>query len=118
MKTNPKSWAPFQSDEVRKICAHMTKVEQNAASWRSSFYGLWVGITCAIPLGSLPLFAMVEKKWSFAVIAGILFVVHIACIPIWLKSQRRFLCSTAWALAHGFKPEELKLVTFWHDHTA
>ena len=108
MKDNWKTWSPFQSPEVRKICAHMTDTEKVKASRRGGFYGLWVAATFAGPLA----FAIVERSQLVIVIVAALIVVHIACIPVWLNVQRRFLCSTAWAREHRMTPDRLRMFAF------
>lgn len=108
MKANWKTWSPFQSPAVREICAHMTDGERRKVSSRGGFYGLWVAGTFAMPLS----FAIVERSLLFIVIAAVLAAIHIACIPIWQKMQRRFLCSTAWARERGITPDRLRMFAF------
>lgn len=108
MKANWKTWAPFQSPEVREICAHMTDTEKAEVSRRGGLYGLWVAATFG---GPLP-FAIVYGHPALIAIAAVLIVVHIACIPVWQKMQRQFLCSTAWARAHGITPDRLRMFAF------
>jgi len=86
----------------------MTDTEKAEASRRGGSYGLWVAATFAIPLS----FAIVERSQLLMVIAAVLVVIHIACIPIWRKMQRRFLCSTAWARERGITPEQLRTFGF------
>src|SRR5436190_24357270 len=107
MSKNWKNWSPFQSPEVREICSHMTMIEWARASRRSGLYGIWVGVTFAIPLSALPFFAIIEKSWAIIVIAAVLLAVHIACLPIWQKRTKRFLYSTAWAREQGLTSEGL-----------
>jgi hypothetical protein len=108
MKTDWKIWSPFQSPEVRDICAHMTAAEKAEASRRGGFYGVWVAATFAVPLS----LAFVERSLWLAVLAAVLVTIHIACIPIWQRMQRRFLCSTAWAREHGITPDRLRMFAF------
>src|SRR2546427_6244670 len=108
MKTNWKTWAPFQSAEVREICAHMTDSEKAEASRRGGLYGLWVFATFAGPLS----FAVVYRHPALIAIAAVLVVIHIVCIPIWQRMQRNFLCSTSWAREHGYTPERLRMFAF------
>ena len=79
MKANWKTWSPFQSPEVREICAHMTDREKGEVSHRGAFYGFWVAATFAGPLS----FAIVEHNLFSIVIAAVLVSIHLACIPIW-----------------------------------
>ena len=108
MKANWKTWSPFQSPEVRDICAHMTDAEKAEASRRGALYGFWVAATFAVPLS----FAFVERSLLFIVIAAVLVTIHIVCIPIWQRRQRQFLCSTAWAREHGITADRLSMFSF------
>jgi hypothetical protein len=108
MNAHWNTWSPFQSREVRDICTHMTDAEAAEASRRAGFYGLWVAATLAIPLGV----AISGHSLLFTVIAVLLITVHVFCIPIWQKMQRRFLCSTAWAREHGITSDRLKMFAF------
>ena len=108
MKKDWKTWSLFQSQDVRDICAHMTAAEKAEASRRGGFYGLWVAVTFAFPLS----LAIVEMSQLLVVIAAVLVVVHISCIPIWHKMQRRFLCSTSWARERGITPDRLRMFAF------
>ncbi len=107
-KANWKTWSPFQSPEVRDICTHMTDAERAEASRRAGLYGIWVAATFAVPLA----FAMSERSHLFTVIAAVLVTIHVICIPIWQKMQRRFLCSTAWAREHGITSDRLRMFAF------
>ena len=108
MKANWKTWSPFQSPEVRDICAHMTDAEKAETSRRGGLYGFWVAATFAVPLA----FAIVERSLLFIIIAVVLVAIHIVCIPIWQRMQRRFLCSTTWAREHGITPDRLRMFAF------
>jgi hypothetical protein len=108
MKTDWNVWSPFQSAEVRDICAHLTEDEKSESSRRGGFYGLWVAATLALPLSM----ALVSKSQGLVLVAVVLVVVHLACIPVWQRMQRRFLCTTAWAREHAITPEQLKRFAF------
>jgi hypothetical protein len=108
MKTDWKTWSPFQSPEVRAICTHMTDAEKAEALRRGGIYGVWVAATFAVPLS----FAIVERSPWLVALATVLVVIHIVCIPIWQRMQRRFLCSTAWAQEQGIAPDRLRMFAF------
>lgn len=97
--------SPFQSPEVRDICAHMTEAEKAAASRRGGFYGLWCAATLAGPLS----LAISQRSWPVVLMAAVLIAMHVACLPVWFRMQRRFLCSTAWARERGIAPDQLAL---------
>ena len=99
------TWSPFQSPEVRDICAHMTEAEKATASRRGAIYGLWCAATLAVPFA----LAISQRSWSIVLLAAVLIAVHVACLPVWFRMQRRFLCSTAWARECGISPDTLAL---------
>ena len=108
-------WSPFQSDSVKQICDHMTDSERFTAMRRGGQYGVWVLGTFAIPVGAV-VFALGGLQspalvGSIIAIAIALILVHICCIPAWLRAQRRFLCSTQWAREQGLRPTDLRLFT-------
>lgn len=43
------TWSPFQSDEVREICRHMTSAELDRVVERSLAYGAWVLVSVVVP---------------------------------------------------------------------
>lgn len=108
MKPDPRSYSPFASAEVRDICAHMNAEERQASSRMGALYGVWVGLTFGAPLG----LAIGVRSGPFVAAATVLVGVHFACMPLWLRRQRQFLCSTAWARERGFAPERLRLFSF------
>lgn len=108
MKPDWKTWSPFQSPVVRDICAHMTDAGKSEASRRGGRYGCWVAATFAVPLA----FAMVERSLLFVIITVVLVAIHVGCIPVWQRMQRRFLCSTTWAREQGVTPDRLKIFAF------
>jgi hypothetical protein len=108
MKANWNTWSPFQSSEVRQICAHMTDSEEAEVKRRSESYGVWVAVTLAIPLA----FAVVARNVIFTLIAAVLITIHVACIPIWQRMQKRFLCSTVWARERGITADRLRMFGF------
>jgi hypothetical protein len=103
-----KTWSPFQSPEVREIYAHMTDDEMVIAMRHAGAYGIWVALTFAVPLAQ----ALTHPNPVVIVIAAILVTVHIVCIPVWRKMQKRFLSSTAWAREQGITPEQIRMFAF------
>jgi hypothetical protein len=108
------TWSPFQSASVKQICDHMTDSERLTAMQRGGLYGVWVAGTFAIPVGVLAGLGWLQIPASVDTIIGIaiaitLIVIHICCIPAWLRAQRRFLSSTQWAREQGLQPADLHL---------
>lgn len=108
MKANWNTWSPFQSPELREICAHMTDSEKAEVLRRSGLYGFWVAATFAVPLAS----AIAERRVVFTLIAAVLVTIHVACIPIWQRMQKRFFCSTVWARERGITADRLRMFGF------
>lgn len=100
-----RTWSPFQSETVRQICANMSPDEKKDVAMQGRIYGVWVALTFAIPIG----LAVAVRGTVVIVIAAIAVLIHIACIPLWWKSQRRFLCNTKWAREQRLEPAQLKL---------
>ena len=102
------TWSPFQSPEVRNICANLTPPEHAEAMRRACFYGIWTALTFALPLS----LGFLAEGRTYSTMAAMLVVIHIACIPSWQNSMRYFLCSTEWARQNDIRPEGLKLFAF------
>jgi hypothetical protein len=101
------TWSPFQSDQVREICAHMTSEERCETARRAGLYGLWALASVVAPLGAT---VRIQAPWTWA-LAAVAVAVHIACIPAWQRRTRIFLSSTRWALERGLTAD-LKLFQF------
>ena len=103
------TWSPFQSRQVRDICAHMTASERSQLATRGLVYGVWVFATVAGPLAF-------GWWWSAStplqVLAAALLAIHVCAVPGWQRRVRRFLCDTAWAQAQGLRPSTLSLFEF------
>lgn len=101
-------WAPLQSPKEREICAHMTDGERLDAVLPGLLYGLWVFVTFGVPVGLVvsPGFLGLSRGLAVVCAAPVL-LLHIACIPVWQRMQRKLLCSTAWAKQQGITPERL-----------
>lgn len=102
------TWSPFQSPELREICRHLTDAEESRIVIRSGLYGIWIAATFACPIVYL---IRGRDPWYLSLAAGLV-LAHIACLPLWFKMQRRYLCSTEWARQQGFTPEKLRLYAF------
>ncbi|MDQ1257371.1 MAG: hypothetical protein QG656_1975 [Candidatus Hydrogenedentes bacterium] len=95
-------WAPIQDNETREICMHMTTEEKSAAVLRGLGYGIWCGITGALP--SVGLVDGIIFGNASRVTMGVcmtLILIHLICIPFWLRYQRKVLRSTIWAQEHS-----------------
>ena len=108
MRSKWKTWAPFQSPDVREICAHMTEDEERAASRKAALHGLWCGVTLTAVYAAV----VVVQTPAILVIAPVMIIIHLGWLRVWLRSQRRFYCSTSWARERGLTPERLRLFAF------
>lgn len=101
------TWSPFQSDEVREICRHMTSAELDRVVDRSLAYGAWVFVSVLVPYR---VFTTSDAWWAWG-IAGLLLIAHGVLLPSWQRSTRRFLRSTEWARSQNF-PNDMRLFQF------
>lgn len=103
-----KTWSPFQSKIVRKICANMTDDEKSTAARHGMLYGLWCGVSFALPIQFIALAYFAGKLTRLiGALGGLVIVTHLFCIPIWQRRQRQFLCNTEWARDNGIQPGAL-----------
>ena len=92
------TWSPFQSAEVKEICNHMTLEEQQKAVKYGAMYGLWVALTFAGPIGFY--FSFGFPFWALIALV----ILHVSLIPVFRRSQKKFVYSTEWAIeniTHG-----------------
>ena len=105
------TWSPFQSDQVKQICAHMTKTERRAAVKRGALWGLLIGI---VP-GMIGLILGVVVFRSAMIVVTVCYLIFplialVLCkLPNVVKSQQNFLASTEWARSQGIKAEDIHL---------
>ena len=99
-----RTWSPFQSQQVREICAHMTEAERRECTLRGAFFGIWNAATCFVPCG-LAFLAPQPLNW---ILAPIVLLVGLAFYPLWRRITREFLASTRWARQQGIAPESLE----------
>jgi serine/threonine protein kinase len=102
------AWSPFQSDEARQICAHLTNAEKHQVSLLGLMFGVWNVCT----LFGIPMFLRSfpgQGKWIVAAVWAVLFVIS---LPVWHRLVRHFLCATVWAREHNLVPESLRLFSF------
>ena len=105
------TWSPFQSETVKEICGHLTPAERRTAAFRAAGYGAWVALTVSLPVMAIVFSIMASQLRSVPIYLGAaaLIVLHLACLPVWLGMQRRFLCSTQWAREQRIMPKSLRL---------
>jgi hypothetical protein len=123
-KVMKSTWSPFQSPEVRDICAHLTAAEKQHLVAQSSDYGCETGRRLALPA---TLFG-VSLAFSFLYAGRLAFVLLVAFITAafiiycWTvdrqrrraqqKRVREFLAATEYGRVRGYRPEALRMFAF------
>ena len=102
---NIATWSPFQSSQVREICAHVSPAEKQRIVRHGFGYGLWVAATVGLPIN---IALQAEHVVAWVIAAGLL-LVHLVALPMWQARVRRMLCATEWAKSQGVTPENLRL---------
>jgi hypothetical protein len=112
------NWSPFQSDQVRQICVHMTKKERGDAVRRGAVAGLLIGLVWA---GVGLLLGVTAFKSATAAVALCLLLLPLLTLvfyrkwwPRVIRSQQEFLASTAWAKSQGIQAKDIRLYTWQH----
>ncbi len=115
MKLTQSTWSPFQSPEVREICAHLTPAEHALliadARERGTSIGRWIAVPFGVTAGLLFL------SWQAGLVLLVFFIIYFAVsgLPRFRAMRRRsmeLLCETEWARSRGYTPERLRLMTF------
>jgi ABC-type branched-subunit amino acid transport system permease subunit len=103
--------SPFASDQVKAICAHMTKAERRANIKRGALWGLLIGTVPGIVglvLGVVVFRSpLVSLTICFLALPAIALVFHRKWLPRVLRSQQNSLASTEWARSQGIKAEDI-----------
>jgi hypothetical protein len=115
MKLSQSTWSPFQSPEVREICANLTPVEHARlvadARQRGRDIGRWINFPFGIAVG------FIVFSWQLGVGLLAVFAIYFA-VSGWprLRAMRRrsmeLLCETEWARSRGYTPDRLRLMKF------
>jgi hypothetical protein len=115
--TSHSTWAPFQSDQVKEICSHMTAEERSRAVGRGAVFGLILGGL----FGVIGFFGMPIGKWLFdSYLTGVIISQPVALIlmvisyfwklkPLIDQSQKDFLASTQWSKEQGLTSDKIVL---------
>ena len=114
--TSNSTWSPFQSDQVKEICSHMTAKERRRAVGRGAVCGLILGGF----LGAIGLVGMPIGKWLFdSFLIGVIISLPLALIlvgisfwklkPLIDQSQKDFLASTQWSKEQGLTSDKIVL---------
>ena len=113
------TWSPFQSDQVKEICSHMTKRERRTAMKRSALWGVLIGILPVIP-GAIGLIlgpVVLSSALIGVILCGLIFPLILFVLwKIWfsrcIRSQQSFLASTEWARSQGMEADNIQVFSF------
>jgi len=109
------TWSPFQSAEVREICAHLSPTEHALLIEDARERGRQIGYWFAFPLAFVAAFLV--TSWPLGLALSALFVVYFVLwgLPrfraMWAHSVE-LLCETEWARTRNYAPTNIKLMTF------
>ena len=114
--TSDSTWSPFQSDQVKEICSHMTAKERRRAVGRGAVCGLILGGF----LGVIGFVGMPIGKWLFdSFLIGVIITLPLALIlmgisfwrfkPLIDQSHKDFLASTQWSKEQGLTSDKIVL---------
>jgi len=111
--TSNSTWSPFQSDQVKEICSHMTAKERRRAGGRGAVCGLILGGF----LGVIGILGMLIGRDSFLTGAIILLLLPSILMgisfwklkPLTDQSWKDFLASTQWSKEQGFTSDKIVL---------
>jgi hypothetical protein len=109
------TWSPFQSAEVREICAHLSPMEHARLIEDARERGRRMGYLVAVPLTFVGV--LLFSSWRLGLALGVLFVVYFVLwvLPRFRAMRRRtigLLCETEWARTQSYLPTNIKLMAF------
>ena len=110
------TWAPFQSNQVKEICAHMTAAERSRTIGRAACFGATLGVL----LGAIGFTGMLMGKWLFGSVLMAVVVIEpviliLMGLALWKlkprmdRSQKMFLASMQWSKDEGLRPDNIVL---------
>jgi hypothetical protein len=119
MKITESTWSPFQSSDVRDICAHLTDDEKQQLMSQAGNYGRSAGGWIGLPLG-----VVVASFFYSATVGCILAGLFVICLVVLVRRRvqtqqqrvREMLCETKYARERGYRPETLKIYDFPWSH--
>ena len=115
MKLTQSTWSPFQSPEVREICAHLSTAERQELLSRAGGYGQETAWRFALPFSLVAVSFFYSRPVGFALLVP--FVIYCltierARIRAHQQRVREFLAGTQYAREHGFQSGALRSFTF------
>ena len=115
MKITQSTWSPFQSPEVREICAHLTRAEHAQLIADARKCGTEIGLWIATPFAVTA--SVLLWSWPVGLVLLALFIIYCAVsgyprIRAMRQRSTTLLCETEWARSRGYTPDRLKLTIF------
>jgi hypothetical protein len=109
------TWSPFQSAEVREICAHLSSTEHARLIEDARERGQKIFRWFAAPLAFV--ISILFWSWRLGLALVALFVVYFVLwvLPRFRAMRHRtieLLCATEWAHTHNYTLTRLRLMTF------
>ena len=115
MKITQSTWSPFQSTEVRAICAHLTAAEKQQLVAQGFHYGQETAWKLAMP-GALVAVAFYSwRPAGFVLLVPFIiycFTVERRRIRAHQQRTRELLAATEFTREHGYRPDALRLFAF------
>lgn len=108
------TWSPFQSPEVREICAHLTPTEHARLIDDARERGRKIALWFAIPLTIVVL--VLWWSWRLGLVLVTVFAGYFVfwILPRFRAMQRRsieMLCETEWGRSQNYTTTRLRLMT-------
>ena len=112
MKFRESTWSPFQSSEVRDICAHLTPAEKRDLVVLGAHYGRDSGWRFAVPFGLVVMSFTYSR--TLGVVLLVSFITYCATvgqrrIRAHQRRARELLCATGYARERGYTPDSLRM---------
>lgn len=96
------------SPVVARINQNMTRREKRAVGVRFGAFGVWMGVSFAVPFSQA--LSQIHRGPAVSLtsgICGVLMVLFFASIPVLMRRHSIFLCNTQFARQNGIKPQDL-----------
>jgi hypothetical protein len=109
------TWSPFQSPEVRDICAHLTPDERQQLMENGRHAGRQFAMWIVLP-GTVATGALILSGWVGLVGASV-FLVYLAVV-VWPRlramqlTNKKLICESEWAREKGYSTTTLRLFEF------
>lgn len=109
------TWSPFQSPEVRGICAHLTAAEKQHLLAQAGDYGRETAWRFALPFSIVAVSLFYSRPVGLVLLVPFIiycFTVERRRIRVHQQRVRDSLASTEFGRKHGYRPESLRMFAF------